>query len=104
MKSKRSKATDIPQKVKKVVWARDGGRCVICGSSQAMPNAHYISRAHGGRGVPKNIVTLCADCHRRYDNSVERDAIGARIREYLQKCYPNWDENEVVYDKWAWTK
>ena len=28
MKSKRAKATDIPQKVKQAVWERDGGRCV----------------------------------------------------------------------------
>lgn len=30
MKSKRSKATDIPMSVKKKVFERDKGRCVVC--------------------------------------------------------------------------
>ena len=43
--SKRSKACDIPQKVKDKVWERDNQHCIICGSPYAMPNAHYIGRA-----------------------------------------------------------
>lgn len=31
----------------------------MCGSSYAMPNAHYIARAQGGLGIEENIVTLC---------------------------------------------
>ena len=56
-KSQRSKATDIPQKVKKAVFLRDEGKCVICGNSQnVMPNAHYISRQNGGLGDRKSVV------------------------------------------------
>ena len=45
MKSKRSKATDIPMSVKKKVFERDHGCCVVCGNSyNVMPDAHYISR------------------------------------------------------------
>ena len=59
MKSRRSKATDIPQKVKQAVWERDGGRCVICGNTHnVMPNAHFISRANGGLGIEENVVHL----------------------------------------------
>lgn len=55
MKSKRSKATDIPQKVKQAVWERDGGRCVVCGCCRnVMPNAHFISRSKGGLGIEEN--------------------------------------------------
>ena len=110
MKSKRSKATDIPAKVKLAVWERDGHRCIICGSTIASPNAHYVSRAHGGLGIEQNIVTLCTTnidgkrgCHDRYDNSDERDLFRRLIREYLQRCYPDWKEDELVYDKWGWT-
>ena len=48
--SKRSKACDISPKVRQIVYDRDGGCCIICGK-QGIPNAHYISRAHGGLGV-----------------------------------------------------
>ena len=73
MKTKRAKATDIPQKVKKVVWERDGGCCVICGNNyNVMPNAHFISRSKGGLGIEENVFTACTrltenDCHYKFD-------------------------------------
>ena len=105
--SKRAKACDIPKKVKDAVWLRDGGRCIICGSMVAMPNAHYISRNDGGLGIEQNIVTLCTNfsegrCHYRYDfgSKEERAELGGKIKDYLLRCYPNWDESELVYKKW----
>lgn len=100
MKSKRSKACDISQKVKKAVWERDNHRCIICGSSYAMPNAHYISRAQGGLGIEENIVTLCMDCHNKYDNGDSRASIGYRIQSYLNSCYEDWTEEKLIYSKW----
>lgn len=107
MKTHRAKKCDISQRVKKRVWERDGGRCVICGNPvNAMPNAHYISRARGGLGIEQNIVTLCTDftenrCHSRYDNgsAEERARIGQKIREYLMSKYPDWEENELYYKR-----
>lgn len=109
MKSKRSKATDIPMLVKEKVFARDKGRCVVCGNTyNVMPNAHYISRSKGGLGIEENIVTLCTEltvnkCHRKYDfgTKEERKKIGNIIKEYLQSKYPNWNEKELVYKKWS---
>ena len=85
MKSKRSKATDIPMSVKKKVWERDCGRCVVCGNHcNVMPNAHYIPRSKGGLGIEENIITLCTEltpvgrrsrgCFRR--DVAEADAVG----------------------------
>ena len=111
MKTKRAKATDISQKTKLEVWERDGHRCIICGSKMAMPNAHYISRAHGGLGIPENIVTLCTinsdgrrGCHDRYDNGSreDREEIGEKIEEYLSGIYPDWDREKLIYDKWRY--
>lgn len=106
-KSKRAKACDITQKVKQEVWERDGGCCVYCGNNyNVMPNAHYISRAHGGLGIPQNIVTLCTNltpnqCHHKFDNgsAEEREEIGEKIREYLMDCYPDWNEEDLYYKK-----
>ena len=109
MKTKRSKATDIPMKVKEKVFARDRGRCVVCGNSyNVMPNAHYIPRSKGGLGIEENIVTLCTEmtynkCHRKYDfgTKEERERIRLFIREYLKSKYDNWDEKNLVYKKWS---
>ena len=107
MKSKRSKATDIDMSVKKKVFERDGGRCVVCGNyCNVMPNAHYIPRSKGGLGIEQNIVTLCTEltinkCHRKYDfgTKKEREEIGKIIRNYLKSQYEDWDEEKLVYKK-----
>lgn len=107
MKSKRAKATDIPMSVKRKVWIRDGGRCVVCGNyCNVMPNAHYIPRSKGGLGIEKNVVTLCTrltrnDCHFKFDNGTaeERERIGNIIKKYLQSKYKDWNEDELFYKK-----
>lgn len=99
MKSKRSKACDISKAVKDKVWERDGQRCIVCWSRNAMPNAHYIPRSHGGLGIEQNIVTLCQECHRAYDQSVRRKSYQAYIRNYLKEQYEDWNEEELTYKK-----
>lgn len=100
MKSKQAKACDIPQPVKNAVWERDSHKCIICGSPCAMPNAHYIPRSHGGLGIEENIVTLCMDCHRAFDQTTSRGWYRERIRRYLQEKYPKWDESKLIYHKY----
>lgn len=50
MKSKRSQACEISQKVKKIVWERDKHKCIFCGRyvPQTCANAHYIKRSQRG--------------------------------------------------------
>ena len=99
MKTKRAKACDITKKVKDIVWLRDGGRCIICGSGCAMPNSHYIRRSQGGLGIEENIVTMCQHCHREYDQGSGRQAIAAYTEQYLRSKYPNWNPEKLIYKK-----
>lgn len=98
-KSKRSRATDIDWRTKLKVWERDNRCCIICGKP-GQPNAHYISRAHGGLGIEENIVTLCQECHNAYDNGDKRVEYGEAIRDYLKSLYPDWNESDLLYKKW----
>lgn len=98
MKSERTKALEISKEVKAAVWERDGGRCVLCGR-RGNPEAHYISRGHDGLGIEQNILTLCRDCHRRYDQTIERKEIGAVLADYLRGHYPDWDPVDLIYRK-----
>lgn len=99
-KSKRSKATNISQKVKEAVWERDFQRCIFCKSPQAMPNAHYISRAYGGLGVEENIVTACIDCHRLLDQSINREVMLKLTKKHLQSHYENWNKEALIYRRY----
>jgi 5-methylcytosine-specific restriction endonuclease McrA len=102
MKSRRSKATDIPMSVKKKVWERDEGKCVICGNSyNVMPNAHYIRRSKGGLGIEQNIFTACTNftplkCHSNFDDfGIGKEAIVANFKKH----YEDWSEEDLVYKK-----
>ena len=107
MKTKRSKATDIPMSVKKKVWERDNHCCVVCGmSGSVMPNAHILSRAHGGLGIETNIVTLCTSlnpnrCHDKFDNGTEEEKayIYNKVESYMKSIYPNWNIDDQKYKK-----
>ena len=95
--SKRTKALQIPPKVKAAVWERDGGCCVYCGSHNAAPVAHFIARSHGWLGIEENILSLCQNCHRKYDQSTKRNEMRVFFRDYLQSKYPEWDETNLIY-------
>lgn len=105
--SKRAKAVDITQDVKKIVFKRDYGACIFCSNKiNVMPNAHYISRADGGLGIPENIFTACTrltenDCHYKYDSGTEKEKAEMRekARNYLSSKYENWNENNLIYKK-----
>lgn len=99
MKSKRSRATDISMKVKNEVYERDRGLCIICGR-QGLPNSHYIRRSKGGLGIPENVVTMCIGCHNAYDNGTKREEIEKKTKEYLMSIYENWNEKNLIYNKW----
>lgn len=96
--NKRTKATSIPFRVKSEVHARDHGFCIFCGRP-GYPEAHYISRARGGLGIPENIVTACRECHRKMDSSTERPEYLRRAKLYLDLLYPSFPDEDRIYKK-----
>lgn len=60
----------IPAEVKQYVWARDGGRCTLCGSVTELQYDHIIPVSRGGSSEPENLQILCGPCNRRKGASV----------------------------------
>ena len=98
MKSKRSKACDILPSIRQIVKERDSG-CIVCGRYQTQV-AHYIPRSQGGLGIEKNLVLLCPRCHMEFDNGSKRKEIGEFVRNYLRSKYDDWNEDDLIYNKW----
>lgn len=57
------KRDPIPEDVKLLVWARDGGACVRCGSKKDLHFDHIIPVAKGGGNGKANIQILCQPCN-----------------------------------------
>ena len=60
----------VPRAVKRKIsrralFARDGHRCVYCGSSGRLTLDHVVPRSRGGDSVWENVVTSCAPCNLR---------------------------------------
>jgi 5-methylcytosine-specific restriction enzyme A len=56
--------------LKTVVLDRDGWKCQWCGSSEKenLQVHHLLSRSRLGSDELENLMTLCANCHRRQHN------------------------------------
>jgi 5-methylcytosine-specific restriction endonuclease McrA len=63
----------VPRAVKRKIsrralFARDGHRCVYCGSGMRLTLDHVVPRSRGGDSVWENVVTSCAPCNLRKGN------------------------------------
>lgn len=96
-----TKATSIAPAVKKSVWERDFGRCVLCGTHKAGPHCHFIRRAQGGLGIEQNIFTGCEKCHREFDSEATDGPLHKEVMQYLKGWYVGWDEADLVYKKYG---
>ena len=64
-----SQSRYISETTKKVVYARDGGKCKCCGSSQSLEYDHITPYSCGGSSDASNIQLLCLKCNRSKSNS-----------------------------------
>lgn len=72
----------VPRAIKRrisrrALFARDGWRCVYCGSASGrLTLDHVVPRSRGGDSVWENVVTACAPCNlRKGDRLLEEVAM-----------------------------
>jgi 5-methylcytosine-specific restriction endonuclease McrA len=67
---------------RRALFARDGWRCVYCGTAAGrMTLDHVVPRSRGGESVWDNVVTACAPCNlRKGDRSLEVTGMSMRTK------------------------
>jgi 5-methylcytosine-specific restriction endonuclease McrA len=60
---------------RRALFARDGWRCVYCGSSSGrLTLDHVVPRSKGGESIWENVVTACAPCNLRKGDRMLEDS------------------------------
>ncbi len=60
----------ISEEVKNMVWRRDEGKCVRCGSNRNLEFDHIIPVSKGGSNTARNLQLLCESCNRQKSDSI----------------------------------
>lgn len=55
---------------REIVYARDGNKCLCCGTTERLTLDHIIPVSLGGKGTIDNLQTLCFTCNGKKDNGV----------------------------------
>jgi hypothetical protein len=61
----------IPSFVKQQVWARDKGKCVLCGCAEDLHYDHELPFSKGGSNTVENIRLLCVRCNLKKRDRIE---------------------------------
>lgn len=112
---KRSRKTDFTQRERERIKERDRG-CIFCRMRyhteeckdtyllQPVHIMHYIPRSGGGLGIAKNAAWGCIFHHTMLDNGNRgrREEMRKLFKEYLQRHYRDWNEEDLIYNKNDW--
>jgi 5-methylcytosine-specific restriction protein A len=62
---KKRPPAEVWKRLRRIVWARDGKRCVRCKEPVKLTECHVDHVQSGKRGTNKlkNLRTLCRECH-----------------------------------------
>jgi len=68
----RPRSRIIPSTVKKAVWERDKGRCVMCGATDELHFDHDLPYSKGGTSITAdNVKILCARHNLRKSSKIQ---------------------------------
>jgi len=79
-----------PQPTKRLIYARDQGRCAYCGKLIAISDAtidHILPLSQGGRSTWENLANCCTSCNqRKAGRTPEQAHMKLRIHPYQPKA------------------
>lgn len=68
-------------------FARDGWRCLACGSTEDLTVDHVVPKSMGGTGSLTNLQTLCKPCNLAKANKIIQYNTYPGTRDYIAEFY-----------------
>ncbi len=81
--------------LKQAVFARDGHKCVRCGSQENLHGHHIVPKSKGGESTEKNVTTLCEQCNVWARNNDERCL---QIKQIVEKTASGKNMDSIPVD------
>lgn len=116
-KSKQARAREFSPVERQKIIRRDNGECIFCVigyktgkgtwfGKEIKSIMHYVPRSQNGLGVEKNGAVGCQFHHEMLDNGNKgnRKEMLKIFADYLKSKYPDWNEKDLIYSKWAFLK
>lgn len=88
-----------------VDWSEAHERCWRCGYESRLEKCHIVPASLGGEASPKNLVLLCARCHREAPNHEEPSYMWRWLRATCVPLYDTywttrgWEEFEMMFGR-----
>lgn len=70
---------------RRTVYARDGYKCVKCGSTENLTLDHIVPKSLGGIGKVINLQTLCKNCNEVKSSRIECYVPFKRTKKYVEE-------------------
>jgi 5-methylcytosine-specific restriction endonuclease McrA len=77
-----SRGESIPERVRRRVWQRDRGACVVCGSREELYFERIIAVGRGGSNSVRNLELRCSSCQQLKpgrDETQRSDALSSAL-------------------------
>lgn len=86
--------TEQFDRIRQAVFARDGHKCVVCGSTDTL-QAHHLTYRNLYHEPTGDLITLCRKCHSIYHAVDKRRAVVEAIYQYEddKRMKENWDKS-----------
>ncbi len=84
--------------IKKEVFDRDKNRCALCSSKKFLELAHVIPFKKTYDKIPKELITLCKDCHKLFDSLNEFET--KKVFSYMANAYSGYEKEYRITSKY----